>query len=134
MSTIVDAVAAWRERCAACTVAFDAYANGARALIKATGGTYVTTSPDENGYCKDYEVRPDVDYILEGVTHEAPQHPEVGDKCFALEMAFREKAYAVNDAVDEVVRLARERAGSAANKVKNEALFAAVIALMADAA
>lgn len=129
-ATILAAIAVWRERHAICAEKFNVYVTGARTLIEGTGGTYVTSSPDEKGYCQDYELNEGVEYLLEGVTSGIPQHPDIGNRIRVLELAYLETAYAMNDARKHVVGLVRAAAGDTADaRVTDDALFAAVIAL-----
>jgi len=74
----------------------------------ATVGGYATTSPDEKGYCRSYLQSDDgfgggVERVGERFGGRgphadvvAPHHPEVGNRCFELEQAWRREAVALS--------------------------------------
>lgn len=120
--TIRDLVGAWQAQASRCDEAFLSAIAGINRELDAVGG-YATTSPewkDGKGYCRDYWRQGDtfgggVSVVGEdaGGGHAGkvtPHEPEVGDRCFALEQAWRREATALTDAVYAV----RERVASVA--------------------
>ena len=120
MSNLRDLVAAWEAQGARCSQAFDTALGGINRELDAVGG-YVTTSPDKDGYCQDYTRQADT--FGGGVTkvgkdachpHEGKVTPyltEVGDRCFALEQAWRKEAMAYTVASEAIQQYVREHGG-----------------------
>ena len=115
MSTLRELVAAWQAQGSRCKESFDRAVEGINRELDAVGG-YATTSPelmkDGKGYCRDFWRQADsfgggVSVVGEdaGGNHAgkvAPYQPEVGDRCYALEMAWRVEAYKLSDVVGAV--------------------------------
>ena len=121
-TSLRELVAAWEAQGTKCAQAFDAARDGINRELDAVGG-YATTSPEYadkdgktyesgKGYCRDFFRQADsfgggVAVVGEdaGGAHAGkltPYLPEVGDRCFALEQAWRKEAMALTATVDAV--------------------------------
>jgi hypothetical protein len=97
-------VEAWQAQSAKCGEAFARACDGINRELDAVGG-FATTSADKDGYCRDYSRMKEG--FGGGVSKVGDEHfgkitpylPEVGDRCFALEMAHRETALALTASV-----------------------------------
>lgn len=118
MTSLRDLVGAWQAQASRCDAAFDVMNVGVRRELSSVGG-FATTSPEVKkgiGYCRDFWITPGDSSFASGLTRSgercgptgneyvAPVHPEVGDRCFALERAFRQEAIALTEAVYAVRR------------------------------
>lgn len=115
MTTLRELVAAWRAQGVRCEQAFVAMNDGVCRELDAIGG-YATTSPNKNGYCQQFYRHPDSAGFATTSTKagseddpkhgpepkpfqrdKSPCHPEVGDRCFELEQAWRKEAMALTE-------------------------------------
>jgi len=85
MSRLRDLVNAWQEQVAKCKPLFAETLAAINKELDAVGG-YATTSPDAKGFCRDYERREDT---FGGGGTELPKFTVAGDRCFAIEKAWR---------------------------------------------
>lgn len=136
MSKLIEAVRAMQAQRATCSAKFAETTSAINVELDAVGGC-ATTSPEYKngkGYCRDYQRQADGwcggvtvvgEEVRDGKT--APLHPEVGDRCFALDQAWRQEAYAVTAAQEVVAALVRP---FAADTVPDAALVAAAEAVV----
>lgn len=128
MNPLTAGVHDLRDKRAVCAAEFAKTLAAINAELDAVGG-FATTSP-ERGYCRDYTRQADGfggGVLVVGEDPAAPTHPEVGDRCFALDQAWREYAYGVTRATHAVAAIVRP---FAADHVPDEALVAAAEAVV----
>lgn len=113
MSALRDLVAAWQRQSDRSNQAFEAALEGINRELDAVGG-YATTSADTRGFCQSFYRGTDGWSFGIARTGErcggtgpladivAPHHPEVGDRCLALEQEYRKQAMASTEAVQAV--------------------------------
>lgn len=116
---------------ATCSAKFAETTSAINVELDAVGG-FATTSPEwknGKGYCRDFTRQAESfgGGVLvvgeEGPPGKvAPYEPEVGDRCFVLDKAWRERAYDVTRATQAVAAIVRPFASDA---VSDEALVAA---------
>lgn len=110
MSILRDLVAAWEAQGARCAQAYSAMNEGVRRELESVGGS-ATTSPDADGYCRTFEWMKGTGVFCEGAIRVGgvvqAKHPEVGDRCGALERSWRKEATALTEAGAAIQRYVR---------------------------
>jgi hypothetical protein len=107
-----ELVLAWQAQDKKCSDVFNATLAEINRLLDSVGG-FATTSADKDGFCRDYirfyeptfgggVCRTGDDPGGQHAGKVAPYEPEVGDKCFALDRAWREEAYKLTAAINAV--------------------------------
>jgi hypothetical protein len=101
-----------------------------RSILGALPEKMATTSPNERGYVHEISICGDT-YEESGGSE--PLHTEAGDRCWALARKNDEVGREIVRLRQHIVSLARAKAGQAAERVTDDALFAAVLALSENA-
>jgi len=115
MPTLRELIAAWQIQGPRCLAAFDQMNVVIKQELGAVGG-FATTRPNGEGYCQDFVWDDRDDSFFGGVMRAgavyggtgpraaitAPHHPDVGDRCFVAEQAWRKEAMALTAAAEAV--------------------------------
>ncbi len=101
---LIVAVRKYDEQTAKCKAAFDAALAGVNKELDACGVSLITSSPDEEGYCRSFHR---FDDSFGGGIERTPIHPEAGDRCLALEQAWRAEAMTMTEMQGAIAALLR---------------------------